>query len=67
MYSKVGVNGPNRTLCTKASLAKRSFERKRQMELRKDFDRKDGKPIERFGSMTSPSSRKLIKAIESAL
>ena len=28
---------------------------------------KDGKPIERFGSMTSPSSKKLLKAIESAL
>ena len=28
---------------------------------------KDGKPIDRFGSMTSPSSKKLIKAIEEAL
>jgi len=28
---------------------------------------KDGQAIERFGSMTSPSSKKLIKAIEDAL
>ena len=28
---------------------------------------KDGQPIDRFGSMTSPSSKKLIKAIETAL
>jgi glutathione peroxidase len=28
---------------------------------------KNGQPIDRFGSMTSPSSKKLIKAIETAL
>jgi glutathione peroxidase len=28
---------------------------------------KDGKPIERFGSLTSPTSKKVIKEIEEAL
>ena len=38
-----------------------------ESEIKEFCSTKYGNPIDRFGSMTSPTSRKLIKAIEEAL
>jgi glutathione peroxidase len=68
MYSKIEVNGAGRhslyeTLVGKDSPTKGNVK----WNFTKILVGRDGKPIDRFGSLTSPSSTKLRKAIEKAL
>ena len=68
MYSKIEVNGAGRhslyeTLVGKDSPTKGNVK----WNFTKILVGRDGKPIDRFGSLTSPSSSKLRKAIENAL
>lgn len=68
MYSKIEVNGAGRhslyeTLVGKDSPTKGNIK----WNFTKILVGRDGKPIDRFGSLTSPSSTKLRKAIEKAL
>ena len=68
MYSKIEVNGAGRhslyeTLIGKDSPTKGNVK----WNFTKILVGRDGKPIDRFGSLTSPSSTKLRKAIEKAL
>ena len=68
MYSKIEVNGAGRhslyeTLVGKDSPTKGNVK----WNFTKILVGRDGKPIDRFGSLTSPSSSKLRKAIEKAL
>ncbi len=68
MYPKIDVNGAGRhslyeTLVGKDSPTKGNVK----WNFTKILVGRDGKPIDRFGSLTSPSSTKLRKAIEKAL
>lgn len=68
MYSKIEVNGAGRhslyeTLIGKDSPTKGNVK----WNFTKILVGRDGKPIDRFGSLTSPTSTKLRKAIEKAL
>ena len=68
MYSKIEVNGAGRhslyeTLVGKDSPTKGNVK----WNFTKILVGRDGKPIDRFGSLTSPPSTKLRKAIEKAL
>ena len=68
MYSKIEVNGTGRhslyeTLVGKDSPTKGNVK----WNFTKILVGRDGKSIDRFGSLTSPSSTKLRKAIEKAL
>ena len=68
MYSKIEVNGAGRhslyeTLVGKDSPTKGNVK----WNFTKILVGRNGKPIDRFGSLTSPSSNKLRKAIEKAL
>ncbi|MFP6892673.1 MAG: glutathione peroxidase [Opitutales bacterium] len=68
MYSKIEVNGAGRhslyeTLVGKDSPTKGNVK----WNFTKILVGRDGKPIDRFGSLTSPASTKLRKAIEKAL
>jgi glutathione peroxidase len=68
MFSKIEVNGATRhplyeTLVGKDSPTKGNVK----WNFTKILVGRDGKPIDRFGSLTSPSSSKLGKAIEKAL
>ena len=68
MYSKIDVNGPTRhPIYTRYHWREWSSKGKIKWNFGKILLGKDGQPIDRFGSMTSPSSKKLIKAIETAL
>ena len=68
MYSKIEVNGPGRHPLYEAIIG---VDGPLPGNVKWNFGKilvgKDGKPIDRFGSMTSPSSRKLIQVIEKAL
>ena len=68
MFSKIEVNGPARhplyeNLVGNDSPTKGNIK----WNFTKILVGRDGKPIDRFGSLTSPSSSKLGKAIEKAL
>ena len=68
MYSKIEVNGPGRHPLYEAIIgADGPLPGNVKWNFGKILVGKDGKPIDRFGSMTSPSSRKLIQVIEKAL
>ena len=68
MYSKIDVNGPNRHPIYNDIIGENGpLKGNIKWNFGKILVGKDGKPIDRFGSMTSPSSKKLIKAIEEAL
>ena len=68
MYSKIEVNGPNRHPLYEAIIGEKGpLKGNIKWNFGKILIGKDGQPIERFGSMTSPSSKKLIKAIEEAI
>jgi glutathione peroxidase len=68
MYSKIDVNGPNRHPVYEDIIGDNGpLKGNIKWNFGKILVGKDGKPIDRFGSMTSPSSKKLIKAIEEAL
>ena len=68
MYSKIEVNGPDRHPLYEAIIGKAGpLPGNVKWNFGKILVGKDGKPIDRFGSMTSPSSRKLIQVIEQAL
>ena len=68
MYSKIKVNGPDRHPLYEGIIGdKGPLKGNIKWNFGKILLGKDGKPIDRFGSMTSPSSKKLIQAIEEAL
>ena len=68
MYSKIDVNGPTRHPLYEDIIGdKGPLKGKIKWNFGKILLGKDGKPIERFGSMTSPSSKKLIQLIEKSL
>jgi len=68
MYSKIDVNGPNRHPIYNDIIGENGpLKGNIKWNFGKILVGKDGNPIDRFGSMTSPSSKKLIKAIEEAL
>ena len=68
MYSKIDVNGPNRHPLYESIIGESGpLAGNVKWNFTKILIGKDGKPIDRFGSMTSPTSKKLIKAIEAAL
>ena len=68
MYSKINVNGPDRHPLYESIIGENGpLKGNVKWNFGKILVGKDGKPIDRFGSMTSPSSRKLIKAIEDAM
>ena len=68
MYSKINVNGPDRHPLYESIIGEKGpLKGNIKWNFGKILIGKDGVPIEKFGSMTSPSSKKLIKAIESAL
>ena len=68
MYSKIDVNGPNRHPLYESIVGEKGpLKGNIRWNFGKILIGKDGKPIERYGSMTSPSSKKLLKAIEAAL
>ena len=68
MYSKIDVNGPNRHPLYESIIGEKGpLKGNVRWNFGKILIGKDGKPIERYGSITSPSSKKLIKAIEAAL
>ena len=68
MYSKIDVNGPTRHPLYEEIIGDNGpLKGKIKWNFGKILIGKDGKPIDRFGSMTSPTSGKLIKAIEKSL
>ena len=68
MFSKIEVNGANRHPLYESIIGESGpLKGNVKWNFTKILIGKDGKPIDRFGSMTSPTSKKLIKAIESAL
>ena len=68
MYSKIDVNGANRHPLYESIIGdKGPLKGNIKWNFSKILVDKSGVPVERFGSMTSPSSKKLSKAIESAL
>ena len=68
MYSKIDVNGANRHPLYEAIIGEKGpLKGNIKWNFGKILVGKDGIPIERFGSMTSPSSKKLVNEIEKAL
>jgi glutathione peroxidase len=68
MYSKIDVNGASRHPLYESIIgANGPLKGNIKWNFSKILVDKNGVPVERFGSMTSPSSKKLIKAIETAL
>lgn len=68
MYSKIDVNGPNRHPVYEEVIGEKGpLKGNIRWNFGKILIGRDGKPIERYGSTTSPGSKKLIKAIEKAL
>jgi glutathione peroxidase len=68
MYSKVDVNGENRHPIFEELIGKGSpVAGNIKWNFTKILVSKDGRPIERFGSLTSPTSKKVIREIEEAL
>ena len=68
MYSKVEVNGENRHPIFAELIGEGSpVAGNIKWNFTKILIDKDGKPIERFGSLTSPTSKKVIREIEEAL
>lgn len=68
MYSKIDVNGANRHPLYEAIIGEKGpLKGNIKWNFGKILVGKDGTPIERFGSMTSPSSKKLVNEIEKAL
>ena len=68
MYSKIDVNGAGRHPLYEGIIGEKGpLKGNIKWNFSKILIGKDGKPIERFGSMTSPSSKKLVKALEQAL
>ena len=68
MYSKIDVNGPKRHPLYESIIGEKGpLKGNVKWNFGKILIGKDGKPIDRYGSMTSPSSRKLLKDIEAAL
>ena len=68
MYSKIDVNGPKRHPIYRDIIGENGqLKGNIKWNFGKILLGKNGQPIDRFGSMTSPSSKKLIKAIETAL
>ena len=68
MFSKIDVNGEYRHPLYESIIGENGpLKGNVKWNFTKILIGKDGKPIDRFGSMTSPSSKKLIKAIEEAL
>ena len=68
MYSKIEVNGENRHPLYESIIGENGpLKGNVKWNFTKILIGKNGQPIDRFGSMTSPSSKKLIKAIEDAL
>ena len=68
MYSKIKVNGPDRHPLYEDIIGdKGPLKGNIKWNFGKILLGKDGQPVERFGSMTSPSSKKLIKIIEESL
>ena len=68
MYSKVEVNGDDRHPIFQELIGKgSSVAGNIKWNFTKILVGKDGKPVERFGSLTSPTSKKVIKEIEQAL
>jgi len=68
MFSKIDVNGESRHPLYESIIGENGpLTGSVKWNFTKILIGKDGKPIERFGSMTSPTSKKLIKAIEAAL
>ena len=68
MYSKIEVNGAGRHSLSETLVGKDSPTKGNvKWNFTKILVGRDGKPIDRFGSLTSPSSTKLRKAIEKAL
>ena len=67
MYSKIDVNGANRHPLYEAIIGEKGpLKGNIKWNFGKILVGKDGIPIERFGSMTSPSSKKLVNEIEKA-
>jgi glutathione peroxidase len=68
MFSKIDVNGERRHPLYESIIGENGpLKGSVKWNFTKILIGKDGKPIDRFGSMTSPTSKKLIKAIEEAL
>jgi glutathione peroxidase len=68
MYSKINVNGPDRHPLYEDIIGdKGPLKGNIKWNFGKILLSKDGQPVERFGSMTSPSSKKLVKLIEDSL
>ncbi len=68
MFSKIDVNGESRHPLYESIIGENGpLEGNVKWNFTKILIGKDGKPIDRFGSMTSPTSKKLIQAIEAAL
>ena len=68
MYSKIDVNGKDRHPIFKELIGKGSpVAGNIKWNFTKILVGKDGKPIKRFGSLTSPTSKKLLREIEQAL
>jgi glutathione peroxidase len=68
MYSKIEVNGDGRHPIFQELIGKGSpVAGNIKWNFTKILLGKDGKPIERFGSLTSPTSKKVTKEIEEAL
>ena len=68
MFSKIDVNGESRHPLYESIIGEKGpLKGNVKWNFTKILIGKNGKPIDRFGSMTSPSSKKLIKAIEAAL
>jgi glutathione peroxidase len=68
MYSKIEINGAGRHLLYETLIGKDSPTKGNvKWNFTKILVGRDGKPIDRFGSLTSPASTKLRKAIEKAL
>ena len=68
MYSKIEVNGKDRHPIFEELIGKDSpVAGNIKWNFTKILVGKDGKPIQRFGSLTSPTSKKVIKEIDDAL
>ena len=68
MYSKIDVNGNGRHPIFQDLIGKGSpTEGNIKWNFTKILVGKDGKPIARFGSFTSPASNKLVREVEEAL
>ena len=68
MFEKIDVNGPNQhPLYSFLSGENSPFQGRVKWNFSKFLVGRDGKILERFGSMTNPESSKITKSIEAAL